>query len=276
MKKKFWLLLVAALTAVVLAACGADEKENTVATKDVLTVGLEAAYPPFNWSQTTDANGAVKLDGTNEYVAGYDVEIAKRVAEELGYDLKIKKIEWDGLPPALDTNVIDAIIAGMSPTADRKKTIDFTSNYYTSKFVIVTKADGKYANAKSLADFEGANITAQLNTTNYDVIEQIPNVKKHVGMDNFPAMRVAVETGVVDGYVAELPEAQSAAAANKNLTYVDVAAEFKTSEEDVAVAIGVRKKFDLTDKISEIINKITEEERAKLMEEAIKNQPAQQ
>ena len=95
-------------------------------------------------------------------------------------------------------------------------------------------------------------------------------------MDNFPAMRVAVETGVVDGYVAELPEAQSAAAANKNLTYIDVAAEFKTSEEDVAVAIGVRKKFDLTDKMSEIINKITEEERTKLMEEAIKNQPAQQ
>ena len=275
MKKKFWLIVMAALTAVVLGACG-GEKENTVATKGTLTVGLEAAYPPFNWSQTTDANGAVKLDGSNEYVAGYDVEIAKKVAEELGLDLKIKKIEWDGLPPALETNVIDAIIAGMSPTAERKKTFDFTSNYYTSKFVIVTKADGKYANATSLADFDGAHITAQLNTTNYDVIEQIPNVKQHAGMDSFPAMRVAVETGVVDGYIAELPEAQSASAANKNLVYVDVATEFETSEEDVAVAIGVRKQFDLTDKISKIIEGITEEERANLMEQAIQNQPSQQ
>ena len=274
MKKKLSLLFVALLTMMMLAACG--DQENTVATEGVLTVGLEAGYAPFNWSQTTDANGAVKIDGTSEYVAGYDVEIAKKVAEELGLELTFKKIEWDGLPPALDTNVIDAIIAGMSPTEERKKTFDFTSNYYTSKFVIVTKAGGKYANAKSLKDFDGAHITAQLNTTNYDVIEQIPNVKQHAGMDSFPAMRVSVETGVVDGYIAELPEAQSAAAANKNLVYVDVASDFKTSEEDVAVAIGVRKGFDLTDKISEIIDSISEEERANLMEQAIKNQPSQQ
>ena len=143
MKKKLALFIVAVLTMVVLAACGGEET-NTVGTKGVLTVGLEAAYPPFNWSQTTDANGAVPIDGTKEYAAGYDIEIAKRVAEELGLELKVKKMEWDGLLPALQTNVIDAIIAGMSPTAERKESIDFTSNYYTSKFVIVTKAGGKY------------------------------------------------------------------------------------------------------------------------------------
>ena len=277
MKKRLMLLFMAALTMVVLAACGGEEeKENTVKEDGTLTVGLEAAYPPFNWTQTTDANGAVKIDGSNEYAAGYDVEIAKQVAEELGLELKIKKIEWDGLLPALQTNVIDAIIAGMSPTEERKQSIDFTSNYYTSKFVIVTKAGGKYADAKSLADFSGAHITAQLNTTNYDVIEQIKDVKKHAGMDNFPAMRVAVETGVVDGYIAELPEAQSATAANKNLVYVDVATEFETSEEDVAVAIGVRKNFNYTADLSKAIEAISEETRAKLMEDAIKNQPAAQ
>ena len=95
-------------------------------------------------------------------------------------------------------------------------------------------------------------------------------------MDNFSAMRVAVETGVVNGYVAELPEAESATAANKNLVYIDVASEFKTSDEDVAVAVGVRKNFDLTDEISKAIKAISEEERAKLMEEAIANQPSQQ
>ncbi|PKC51292.1 hypothetical protein RhiirA1_484070, partial [Rhizophagus irregularis] len=73
-------------------------------------------YPPFNWTQKDDSNGAVKIEGSNEYAGGYDVEIAKRVADALGKELVIVKTDWDGLLPALDTKVIDAIIAGMSPT----------------------------------------------------------------------------------------------------------------------------------------------------------------
>lgn len=280
MKNKIVLFVVAVLTTLILAACGGDESNkvetNTVGTEGVLKVGMEAGYAPFNWSQTTDANGAVAINGTSEYGAGYDVEIAKKVAEELGLELQIVKLEWDGLLPALQTNVIDVIIAGMSPTAKRKKEIDFTSNYYTSDFVIVTKDGGKYAGATSFADLDGAHITAQLNTTNYDVITQIPNVKQHVGMDNFSAMRVAVETGVVDGYIGERPEATSAAAANPNLVIVDVASEFKTSEEDVAVAIGVRKNFKFTEAMNKAIESITEEQRMELMEQALLNQPSVQ
>lgn len=235
---------------------------------------MEAGYAPFNWTQQTDANGAVKISGSAEYAGGYDVQIAKKIADGLGMELEVVKIEWDGLVPALQSGVVDAIIAGMSPTEERKKSIDFTSNYYTSDFVIVVKKGSPYESAKTLADFSGAKITSQLNTSNYLVIDQIPGVKKEVAMDSFPAMRVAIESGAIDGYVAERPEAISAAMANNNFAYAVLEDGFDTDPGDTAVAIGVRKDYELTDKMSEILEGISEDDRQKLMEEAIANQPA--
>ena len=72
-------------------------------------------------------NGAVAIEGSSEYAGGYDVEIAKIIAAELGKELVIVKTEWDGLIPALTSGKIDAIIAGMSPTEERKEAIDFTA-----------------------------------------------------------------------------------------------------------------------------------------------------
>ncbi len=272
-------MLVTMLTVIMLAACGTGEKQGSSSTEDgegkkVLKVGMEAGYAPFNWTQQTDANGAVKISGSAEYAGGYDVQIAKKIADGLGMELEVVKIEWDGLVPALQSGVVDAIIAGMSPTEERKKSIDFTSNYYTSDFVIVVKKGSPYESAKTLADFSGAKITSQLNTSNYLVIDQIPGVKKEVAMDSFPAMRVAIESGAIDGYVAERPEAISAAMANNNFAYAVLEDGFDTDPGDTAVAIGVRKDYELTDKMSEILEGISEDDRQKLMEEAIANQPA--
>lgn len=189
---------------------------------------MEAGYPPFNWTQQNDANGAVKIADNAEYAGGYDVQMAKKIAEGLGKELVIVKMEWDGLVPALQSNKIDAIIAGMSPTEERKQTIDFTENYYTSDFVMVIKKGSKYEKAKSIQDFSGAKITSQLNTSNYNVIDQIKDVQKQTAMDNFPAMRVALEAGKIDGYVAERPEGISAAAANGKFAYVAFEEGFDT------------------------------------------------
>ncbi|MER2191347.1 MAG: transporter substrate-binding domain-containing protein [Solibacillus sp.] len=279
--RKRLLLVLAAMAMLVLAACGASEEpaESTGGEGESggqFKVGMEAGYAPFNWTQQDDANGAVKISGAAEYAGGYDVEIAKKIAEGLGKELVIVKTEWDGLVPALQSGVVDAIIAGMSPTEERKQSIDFTESYYTSDFVIVTKAGGAYADAKTLADFAGAKITAQLNTTNYKVIDQIPDVKMQPAMDNFPAMRVAVESGVIDGYVAERPEAISAAAANENFTYTVLEKGFKTEIADVSVAVGIRKDYEEKAKIDETLKAISEDDRQKLMEAAIANQPAAQ
>jgi putative lysine transport system permease protein len=246
----------------------AQEEDNT------FKVGLEAGYPPFNWTQMDASNGAVKIQNAAEYAGGYDVEIAKIIAEGLGKELVIVKTEWDGLIPALNSGKIDAIIAGMSPTAERMKSIDFTANYYSSDLVMVVKRGGKYDGATSIQDFKGAKITAQLNTFHYTVIDQIEGVNKQTAMDNFPAMRVALESGIIDGYVSERPEAVSAQNANSNLKMIEFTDGFETSPEDTAVAVGIRKGSELKDKINETLAGISEEQRKELMDNAIKNQPS--
>ncbi len=269
MKKKIVLLSVLVLIAV-LAMTGCGKGDNS----KVFKVGLEAGYAPFNWTQIDASNGAVKIDGSEEYAGGYDVEIAKRIAEGLGKELVIVKTEWDGLIPALTSGKIDAVIAGMSPTADRWKTIDFSINYYKSDLVMVVKKGGKYDNATSIQDFSGAKITAQLNTFHYTVIDQINGVDKQPAMDNFPAMRVALESGIIDGYVSERPEGVSAEAANENFKMVEFTEKFETSDDETAIAVGLRKKSDLLEKINQILAGISEEEQKAIMDEAIKNQPA--
>ena len=159
------------------------------------------------------------------------------VGMEAGY----APFNWTQLDDSNGAVKIDAIIAGMSPTEERKKTIDFSDIYYKSDLVMLVKKGGKYENAKTLKDFSGAKITAQLNTFHYSVIDQIPSVNKQLAMDNFPAMRVALETGVIDGYVTERPEALSAEMANSNFKMVELEEGFVTSEEDTAIAVGVKK-----------------------------------
>ena len=176
----------------------------------------------------------------------------------------------------VQTGKIDAIIAGMSPTKERKQTIDFSDIYYKSNLVMVVKKGSKYDGATSITDFKGAKVTAQLNTFHYTVIDQIKGVKKQTAMDNFPAMRVALESGKIDGYVSEKPEAVSATAANDKFAMVEFTEGegFKTSQEDTAIAVGLQKDSDLTDKINEILKGISEADREQIMDEAIKNQPA--
>lgn len=274
MKRKLILLMTICLTGIIfLIGCNS---ENNLSNEESNTfkVGLEAGYPPFNWTQIDDSNGAVKIDGASEYAGGYDVEIAKRIAEGLGKELVIVKTEWDGLVPALTSGKIDAIMAGMSPTAERKEQIDFSHNYYKSNLVMIVKSDGGYEETTSLEDFKGAKITGQLNTFHYSVIDQIPDVNKEVAMDNFTAMRVALESGMIDGYVSERPEGISAEKNNKNFKMIELEDGFKTSDDDTAIAVGLVKDSQLTEKINKILKDISEDEFTTIMDNAIKNQPS--
>ena len=285
MKKRMSLLLVIVMSlAMLVTGCGSSSNGSSANTSsgsdsgnsDEFRVGMECGYAPFNWTQSDDSNGGVKIEGNDEYAGGYDVQIAQKIADGLGKKLVIVKTEWDGLVPAVQSGKIDAIIAGMSPTAERKESIDFTDVYYTSDLVMVVKKGGKYEHATKLSDFKGATITGQLNTFHYTVIDQIKGVKKDTAMDNFPAMRVALESGKIDGYVSERPEGISATSANKNFAMVEFAngQGFKTSDEDTAIAVGLKKDSDLKDKINKILAGISEDERKDLMDQAIKDQPA--
>lgn len=264
MMKRFAMLALALVLACVCAAGMAE----------TLKVGMECNYAPYNWTQSEPGEEAVAL-AAGGYADGYDVRIAKRIAAELGMELEIVKTEWDGLVPSLMSGKIDCIIAGMSPTEERKVTIDFTEPYYESELCIVVKNDGAYAGATSLADFSGAKITGQLNTFHYTVIDQIDGVKKMPAMETFPAMIVALSAGAIDGYISECPGAVSAMASNPGIGYVTFAedAGFVTSPEDVAIAVGVVKGSELTEKINGVLAGITKEERSALMDAAVAAQP---
>lgn len=289
MKKRLSALIVVTLSVIMmLSGCGTKDNSSTkdnastgaktsdtkTSASDTFKIGLECGYAPFNWTQNDNSNGGVLISGGQEYAGGYDIEIAKKIADGMHKKLVVVKTKWDGLVPALLSGKIDAIIAGMSPTAERKKTIDFTDNYYKSDLVMVVKKGGPYEKATSIQDFKGAKITAQLNTFHYSVIDQIKGVKKMTAMDSFPAMRVALQSGKIDGYVSERPEGVSASSANENFAMVEFKDGFKTSPDDTAIAVGVKKGSELTPKINEILKGISEEDRLKIMDTAIKNQPA--
>ena len=243
--------------------------------KQEFKVGLECNYAPFNWTQLDDSNGAIKIKGGGGYCNGYDVAIAKIIADGLNRALVLVKTEWDGLIPALNAGKIDAVIAGMSPTKERKASVDFSDPYYESDLVIVVKKDSPYANAKSLQDFSGARITAQLNTFHYTVIDQIPGVKKQTAMESFPAMIVALSSGKIDGYISERPGAISAMESNPDLTFVEFeeGKGFETSPEDVAIAVALKKGNPDLEAINKIISTITKEKRQEIMDNAIAIQP---
>ena len=266
---------LAALSIIMIAAagffCGCTGKGGSDGTE--LKVGMECAYAPFNWTQTDDSNGAVAISGGG-YAAGYDVEIAKKIADGLGMKLVIVKTEWDGLLPGITSGKIDAIIAGMSPLPERLESIDFSVSYYTSDLVVVVRKDGPYANAKNLTDLSGARITAQLNTFHYTVVDQIPGVSKETAMDDFPTMIAALGAGKIDGYVSERPGAVAASVSNPNLTFIVFDNGFEYTADDASIAVGLKKGSELTEKINKILDGISESERNRLMDEAVTQHPA--
>ena len=262
MKKIIVTLLAVAM---LLSACAA-------LAEGTFRVGMECDYPPFNWTQVAADENAVPIDGGMGYAGGYDVEIAKRIAEALDKELVVVKIEWDGLIPALNSDMIDAVIAGMSPTAERKITVDFTDAYYNSDLVVVVRADSDYANAESLSDFANAKITAQLNTFHYTVLDQLEGINKMPAMETFPAMITALNSGAIDGYISERPGAVSAVAANAGLTFVTPG--FVAFEEDTSIAVALKQgQPELIEQINGILAGIDTDARNALMDAAVLNQP---
>ncbi len=239
-----------------------------------LRVGMECDYTPFNWTQAEPGEQTVPLAGGG-YADGYDVRIAKKIAEGLGKELEIVKTAWDGLPPALTSGNIDLIIAGMSPTEERKATIDFSDAYYISDLVIVVKKDGPYAAATSFEDFKGARITGQLNTVHYSVIDQIQGVNKMTAMETFPAMIVALNAGGIDGYVSERPGALAAQVTNPELSFVifEEGSGFTASKDQLSIAVGIVKGSPLVEEVNRVLSTITEEERQQIMVDAVAASP---
>lgn len=240
-----------------------------------LRVGMEAAYAPFNWTQDNSSNGAVPIEGTKQYANGYDVQTAKKIAKVLGKKPLIVKTKWEGLVPALTSGKIDLIIAGMSPTKERKKEIAFSNSYYTSEPVLVVRKDSKYAKAKNLNDFSGAKVTSQQGVYLYNLINQIPKVSRQTAMGDFSQMRQALASNVIDAYVSERPEALSSTKANSNFKMVSLKNGFKVSKSDVTIAVGMRKGDPRIEQVNAALDQFPLKEQISLMDKIIPIQPSQ-
>ncbi len=251
-----------------LAGC-TEENEGA------LVVGLECNYAPFNWTVADESDVAVEIDGVNAYCDGYDVQMAQHIADELDMDLVIRKIEWDGLIPALLAEEIDVILAGMSPTPVRAETVSFTNEYFRSEQVLVVDSSSVYANATSLNDFDGASVVAQLGTLQDGLIDQIINVNHMTALTDYPSLVQSVSSGVSDALVAELPVAESIVASNSNLVIVRLGVDgFTVDLTDVSVSVALRQEdTELLALINDILDGISEETRNEWMSAALIRQP---
>jgi len=183
-------------------------------SKQTLIVGMEANYAPFNWTEISPNSFTYPIyDQTGEYADGYDVQIAKLCAKTLNYNLIIKKLTWDSLIPALKSDSINMVIAGMTDTEERRLSIDFTETYYTSELVLIVKADSELANMTDLNDLENMKIVSQIQTVTDDVIENVLvptyGAIHQSALKTFADASIAVSTGVADAMTAEYPVAVS-------------------------------------------------------------------
>ena len=259
-----------------LTACGGDDEQD-----NVLTVAMECGYAPYNWTQSTDANGAVQIADSSDYAYGYDVMMAKKIAEELGMELEIVKSDWESLIPAVQSGAVDCLIAGQSITSERLEEVDFTLPYYYASIVTLTTKDSPYASAQGVADLAGGTCTSQLNTVWYNVcLPQIPEANILTAQESAPAMLVALDAGTVDYVVTDMPTAMAACAAYDDFVLLDFTNSednFEVSEEEINIGISLKKgNTELTEAINSVLEKMTVEDFEQMMQEAIAVQPLTQ
>ena len=306
--KKILAIALAAMMLLTLAACGSQENggvsaddylkdvpavEDLTATDTstiigledgVLTVGMECAYAPYNWTQMDDSNGAVPISNVEgAYANGYDVMIAKRICETYGWELEVVSSAWDSLTPAVQSKTMDANIAGQSMTAERMEEVNMAGPYYYATIVCLTTKDGEYADAKSIADLAGGKCTAQSGTIWYDsCLPQITGAQIETAAETAPAMIMALETDMVDFVCTDMPTAMGAVAKNDKLMVLDFSGtdgdfQFASEQEraeNVNIGISVLKgNEELTQAIDKVLSILSVDDFNAIMDYAIAIQP---
>lgn len=267
MKKIITLLFV------LLFAAGCSAPESSEASQNVLRVGMECDYAPFNWTQVDAADTAVAISSV-DYADGYDVVIASLIAEKLGMDVQIVKTDWDSLIPSLNAGAIDCIIAGMTETPERAEEVSFTTPYYESQMVVVVRKDSDLINISDIQELSGRKVLGQINTTYDEVIDQIDGVVHMTPLATYPRMVLSLQAGEADAITAELPVANGVVAANPDLAIV-MFEEGKGFVVDTSVSIAVAKEnTELLRNIQTALDGISEAERLSIMEAAVNRQPA--
>ena len=263
------------------ASDAADDAAGTAATTlgdgKTLRVGMEAAYAPYNWQATEASDTTIPIENVEgAYADGYDVQIAKRLAEGLDLEPVAVKMEFTGLISALNGGQIDVIIAGMLDTPERKESCAFSDSYSTYfDYVMLVPKGSPYADAESIDDFAGATVLGQTNTLLDDVIDQIPDVKHATPVDSTADMIARVKNGTVDAITFDIDSGRGYTQNDDSLVMVEFEKGKGFELGYTGSCVGIRKgDTDLLEKVNAILAEIPEEERQEIMDWAIASQPA--
>ncbi len=259
MKKKISLLMVLILVlSSLLVACGknnegtanAAEKENTtevesytlegIKKKGKIIVGTSADYPPFETHALVDGE---------DQIVGFDIEIAKYIADELGVELELVDMDFDKLLGGLETGMLDMVIAGMNPTPEREEEANFTDIYFETTHSVLIHKDSA-SEITSPEDLKGKSIGVQIGTTQEEVAKTIENAEV-LSLNLNADIVMNLKTKKIDCAVMEKVVAESFAKANDDLMVVEGITLDSGAE---GVAIAVKKGNDeLTEKLNEIL-----------------------
>lgn len=276
MNKNFIILPAVVGTLLSLSSCGTNPVGN-----NKLVIGLECAYQPFNWSDTKQNEFNVKVSNkANLYVDGYDVQIAKILGQKLNMEVEFMQIDWLSLIPELEFGTINAVIAGMTDTEERRQTIDFTDEYYRSELVLITSKEiaDSYTNVLNSEDFSslinGKIVISQANTVTNDVIDTFVSDYGAIHatpVETFAIAATDVNSGLAFAMTAELPVAQSLVSSFTNLGIVHIDQSILgEAQAELGVSIGLKKgNTELQSKINQALSEISTEQRVQIMQDAI-------
>lgn len=242
-------------------------------SQPVLRIGVECDYPPNNWEEKRSSDYNVPLSNNEgSYAEGYDVQIAKLVAADMGVKMIVRKVAWNDLISSLKNGEIDAIFSGMLDTEERRKHIAFSDTYEASKieYVVVANTESLYADAQTMRDFTGAKFTGQKGTKLYASISQIPGAIAMPAVDTVPEMLATLTSGKVDGIVINADTGRSYEARYKNLKVI----KFPDGDGFVigfnGICAGVRKNdTELLHRINKALDNIPQSERRKIMDSTV-------
>ena len=242
MKKGFLALCLAGLAAFSVA-CGADVNEGGSSSNDqddnVIVMGTSADYFPYEFVDT--ANG--------DEIVGFDIDIAKQVAENLGYELKIEDMDFGSLLGALNAGRVDFVMAGMTPTEERKENADFSDVYFTAKNLILSKGDA----IQSLEDLDGKKVGVQLGSIQEGIAQDKITGAEIVSLNKIPEIIQEIKTGRIDAMVIEDTVAKKYLEQDSELATFEI-----VDEEEAGSAAAFRKDDALRDKFNDELKKMIE------------------
>lgn len=269
--KKF-LGVLTAVTLLFAAGCG-SASDGLAGDDDTVRIGCEFAYVPYNWEEdgATEYNAPIE-NHEGFYGDGYDVQIARLVAEAMGKEPVFVKVSFDGLMQALNNGQIDMVVSGMLDSPEHRQAADFSDTYAVTRteYTVLVNKDSAYAGATSLEELGGASILGQRGTRLDTVIDQIPGVNHVSPVDTIPAMLDRLLKGTVDGIVINRETVTVYTSQYEELTGLTFD-EGKGFELDFSgICVGVRKgDTELLEKVNAALVGISEADRTALFDAAI-------